>query len=145
MFHSFLDCSSSAHAWDAFQFAHASFRLYCVRNNQALPASSHKASGKLGPRLLGDPATIDVPPPEVDAGEDEEGSLGILPAIKIYDDDVGIRFLVCGEACTLVRRKTYLFSCVCAPAIHVCICLVVAYIIASGLTFLFYFFRIHAY
>ncbi|WJZ94212.1 hypothetical protein VitviT2T_013089 [Vitis vinifera] len=93
--------SSSTHTWDAFQLAYASFRLYCVRNNHVLPANSHKVSGKLGPRLLGDPATIDVPPPEVDAGEDEEGSLGTLPAIKIYDDDVGIRFLVCGEPCML--------------------------------------------
>ena len=98
----------------------------------------------MGPRLLGDPATIDVPPPEVDAGEDEEGSLGTLPAIKIYDDDVGIKFLVCGEPCALVRRKEYLFSCVCAPATHVYICLFVSYIIAFGLIF-FYFFRIHAY
>uniref|UniRef100_A0A2N9FUV4 ARID domain-containing protein n=1 Tax=Fagus sylvatica TaxID=28930 RepID=A0A2N9FUV4_FAGSY len=61
--------SSSTHTWDAFQLAHASFRLYC-------------------------------------AEEDDESSLGTLPAIKIHDDDVSLRFLVCGvpsslDACLL--------------------------------------------
>lgn len=141
----FLDCSSSTHTWDAFQLAQASFRLHCVRNNHVLSANSHKVSGKLGPRLLGDPAIIDVPPPEVDAVEDEEGSLGTLPAIKIYDDDVGIRFLVCGEPCTLVCWNESLFSYVCTPAIHLCIICLFISCIADTLIILFYFFRILAY
>ncbi|KAF8388676.1 hypothetical protein HHK36_025356 [Tetracentron sinense] len=93
--------SSCSHTWDAFQLAHASFRLYCLRNNHVLPSNSHKVSGKLGPHLLGDPPKINIVPPEIDAGEEEESSPGSLPAIKIYDDDVWMRFLVCGVPCTL--------------------------------------------
>ena len=44
---------------------------------------------------------IDVAPAEVD-GQEEESSSGTLSAIKIYDDDVTMRFLVCGVPCTLV-------------------------------------------
>ncbi|MCD9645402.1 hypothetical protein HAX54_034280 [Datura stramonium] len=47
--------SSTCHVWDAFQLAHASFRLYCVQNNLVLPEMSQKAGGDLGPHLLGDP------------------------------------------------------------------------------------------
>uniref|UniRef100_A0A5B6Z6T6 ARID domain-containing protein n=2 Tax=Davidia involucrata TaxID=16924 RepID=A0A5B6Z6T6_DAVIN len=93
--------SSSSHTWDAFQLAHASFRLYCVQNNLVLPANSQKVNGKLGPRLLGDPPKINIAPPEIGAGDDEESSSDTLPAIKIYDDDVNMRFLVCGVTCTL--------------------------------------------
>ncbi|OVA13018.1 ARID/BRIGHT DNA-binding domain [Macleaya cordata] len=102
--------SSCSHTWDAFQLAHASFRLYCVRNNHVLPANSQKNSGKLGPRLLGDPPKITIAPLDNGAGEEEdeeegegegEDPSGSLPAIKIYDDDVSMRFLVCGVPCTL--------------------------------------------
>lgn len=94
--------SSSSHTWDAFQLAHASFRLYCERNNLVLPGNNQKYNGKLGPRLFGDQPKIDVPPPEIGEEEDDEESpSGDLPAIKIYDDDVNMRFLVCGVACTL--------------------------------------------
>ncbi|XP_047257050.1 AT-rich interactive domain-containing protein 4 isoform X4 [Capsicum annuum] len=92
--------SSSCHVWDAFNLAHASFRLYCVRNNLVLPEMSQKASGNLGPHLLGDPPVIDVPPPEAGA-EDEESNSDALPAIRIYDDDVNMRFLICGLPCSL--------------------------------------------
>ncbi|KAK9275209.1 hypothetical protein L1049_022471 [Liquidambar formosana] len=92
--------SSCSHTWDAFQLAHASFRLYCVRNNNVLPSNNQNVSGKLGPRLLGDPPKINIVPPEVDV-EEEESPSGTLPAIKIYDDDVSMRFLVCGVPCTL--------------------------------------------
>lgn len=97
----FLDCSSSTHTWDAFQLAYASFRLYCVQNN-VVPANIDKPSAELGPCLLGDHLKISVDPPEADMEEDEEGALGTLPAIKIHDDDVSLRFLVCGEPSTLV-------------------------------------------
>ncbi|XP_010274972.1 PREDICTED: AT-rich interactive domain-containing protein 4-like isoform X4 [Nelumbo nucifera] len=94
--------SSCSHTWDAFQLAHASFRLYCVRNNHVLPTNSHKVSSKVGPRLLGEPPKINIAPPEKEAEEeDEEGSSGSLLAIKVYGDDVNIRFLVCGVPCTL--------------------------------------------
>ena len=56
---------------------------------------------KLGPHLLGEPPKINVPPPEAVTGEDEESSSS-LPAIKIYDDDINLRFLVCGDARSLV-------------------------------------------
>ncbi|WCJ42879.1 ARID/BRIGHT DNA-binding domain-containing protein [Euphorbia peplus] len=91
--------SSSCHTCDAFQLAHASFRLYCVRNNNQLSSNSHKISGKPGPRLLGDVPKIDITMPEAEV-EDEESSSGALPAIKIYDDDVTMRFLVCGLPCS---------------------------------------------
>ncbi|PON78291.1 ARID DNA-binding domain containing protein [Trema orientale] len=93
--------SSSTHTWDAFQLADASFRLYCIRNNHVLPAKGHKISGELGPCLLGDSLKINVDPPAAEAEEDEDGSLDTLPAIKIHDDDVSLRFLVCGVPCTL--------------------------------------------
>ncbi|KAF0911332.1 hypothetical protein E2562_008221 [Oryza meyeriana var. granulata] len=80
--------SSVSHTWDAFQLAHASFRLYCVRNN-------HVQSVKLGPRLLGDAPKINITPPENEMAE-EEGSSEVFPAIKIYDDDINMKFLLCG-------------------------------------------------
>lgn len=106
-----MDCSSSTHTWDAFQLAYASFRLYCVENSHAIPANRHKSSSaELGPCLLGDRLKINVDPPEADVEEDEEGSLGTLPAIKIHDDDVILRFLVCGEPSTLVSPTVPLFT-----------------------------------
>ncbi|KAF4368872.1 hypothetical protein F8388_021484 [Cannabis sativa] len=96
-----LHCSSSTHTWDAFQLADASFRLYCLRNNHVLPAKGHKISGELGPCLLGECLKINVDPPAAEAEEDEDGSLDAVPAIKIHDDDVSLRFLVCGVPCAL--------------------------------------------
>ncbi|XP_057505146.1 AT-rich interactive domain-containing protein 4-like [Actinidia eriantha] len=93
--------SSSSHTWDAFQLAHASFRLFCVRNNLVLPANSQKSNDKLGPHLLGEPPKINVTPPEIVTGEDDESSPDGLPAINIYDDEVSMKFLVCGVPCTL--------------------------------------------
>ncbi|KAI3935868.1 hypothetical protein MKW92_053226 [Papaver armeniacum] len=87
--------SSCSHTWDAFQLAHASFRLYCGRNNQVLPANNQNNSGKLGPRLLGDP------PRSLEEEDEEREGEDSLPAIKIYDDEVNVRFLVCGLPCTL--------------------------------------------
>ncbi|KAI4355366.1 hypothetical protein L6164_004147 [Bauhinia variegata] len=87
--------SSSTHTWDAFHLARASFQLYCVRNNHALPAESHDASNEMGPHLLGNCLKVNVEPPEICA-DDEESSLDSLPAIKIHDDEVSLRFLVCG-------------------------------------------------
>ncbi|KAG5538031.1 hypothetical protein RHGRI_025202 [Rhododendron griersonianum] len=92
--------SSSSHTWDAFQLAHASFRLYCIRNNLVLPANSQKSNDNLGPHLLGEPPKINVTPPELAAGDDEEGSPDAA-AVNIYDDDVSMKFLVCGVACSL--------------------------------------------
>ncbi|XVE53795.1 hypothetical protein DITRI_Ditri03aG0030800 [Diplodiscus trichospermus] len=92
--------SSCSHTWDAFQLAHASFRLYCVRNNNIVSSNSQKQSAKPEPLLLGEPPKIDVTQPEIDVQE-EEGSPENLPAIKIYDDDVTMMFLVCGSPCVL--------------------------------------------
>ncbi|CAO2211118.1 unnamed protein product [Urochloa humidicola] len=85
--------SSCSHTWDAFQLAHASFRLYCVRNK-------YVQSVKLGPRLLGDAPKINTIPGENEADE-EEGCSEAFLAIKIYDEDVNMKFLVCGVPCTL--------------------------------------------
>ncbi|KAL3511568.1 hypothetical protein ACH5RR_024285 [Cinchona calisaya] len=76
-------------------------RLLGVRNNYILANNSQKVNGKLGPHLLREPPKINMPPPEAVTSEDEEGSCGSLPAIKIYDDEINIRFLVCGEARSL--------------------------------------------
>ncbi|XP_047341293.1 AT-rich interactive domain-containing protein 4-like [Impatiens glandulifera] len=99
--------SSSSHTWDAFHVAEASFRLYCLRDDLGLPSNNPEIKGKLGPSLLGEPPKIDVPPPEIGVEDDEEGSSDDLPAIKIYDDDVHVRLLVCGEPSTL---DDYLFD-----------------------------------
>ncbi|KAG9457600.1 hypothetical protein H6P81_002108 [Aristolochia fimbriata] len=93
--------SSCSHTWDAFQLAHASFRLYCVRNNQVSPSKSQKAGSKPGPRLLGEPPKINITVPEKVIDEEDEDSPAGLPAIKIYDDEMNMRFLVCGAQCTL--------------------------------------------
>ena len=92
-------CSSCSHTWDAFQLAHASFRLYCVRNN-------YVQSVKLGPRLLGDAPKINIIPAENDVDK-EEGCSEAFLAIKIYDEDVNMKFLVCGVPCTLVSFYIY--------------------------------------
>ncbi|XP_021894369.1 AT-rich interactive domain-containing protein 4 [Carica papaya] len=96
--------SSCSHTWDGFQLADASFRMYCVRNNTVLTS---KVSGKSGPRLLGEPPKIDVVLPEVDAQE-EENSPETLPSIKIYDEDVNMRFLICGLPCA---QDAFLLGC----------------------------------
>lgn len=97
-----MNFSSSTHAWDAFQLAYASFRLYCVQNNHVLPSKGHEISDEQGPCLLGDRLKINVDPPAADVEDDEDGSLDTLPAIKIHDDDLSLRFLVCGVPSALV-------------------------------------------
>lgn len=75
---------------------------------------SQRDSDNMGPHLLGDPPNIDVPPPEVGPEDDEESNSDALPAIKIYDDDVTMRFLVCGLPCSLVWDSfhvLFLFGC----------------------------------
>lgn len=94
-------CSSCSHAWDAFQLADASFRLYCENNNDILPANSEKLSYKQRPQILGDPPKIDIVLPEATTQGEEESPENV-PEIKIYDDDVTMRFLVCGVPCALV-------------------------------------------
>ncbi|KAI4991794.1 hypothetical protein ZWY2020_040180 [Hordeum vulgare] len=69
--------------------AHAAFRLYCVRNN-------HVQSVKLGPRLLGDAPKVNVFIPENEMAEEDGSSSEVSPAIKIYDDDINMKFLLCG-------------------------------------------------
>lgn len=93
--------SSSTHTWDAFHLALASFELYCVQNNQVLPFESHDASSDIGPHLIGNCLKINVDPPEV-CEDDEESSSGSLPAIKIHDDEVNLRFLICGAPSSVV-------------------------------------------
>jgi len=95
-------CSSSTHTWDAFHLARASFELYCVQNNQVLPSDSDDASSEMGPHLLGDCLKINVDPPEIDEEDDDESSSGSLPAIKIHEDEVNLRFLICGAPSTVV-------------------------------------------
>lgn len=97
-------CSSSTHTWDAFHLARASFELYCVKNNQVLPTDNNDAISDMGPHLLGDCLIINVDPPEMgeDDDDDEESSSGSLPAIKIHDDEVNLRFLICGAPTIVV-------------------------------------------
>ncbi|OIV97332.1 hypothetical protein TanjilG_07084 [Lupinus angustifolius] len=91
--------STSSHTWDAFQLALASFKLYCVQNN-VLPSNSQKSGDKLEPQILGDPPSIDISPSEADMKEEEEGLPETISSVKIYDDNVNMRFLVCGVPCT---------------------------------------------
>ncbi|KAG5021631.1 hypothetical protein JHK85_017973 [Glycine max] len=93
--------SSSTHTWDAFHLARASFELYCVQNNQVLPSDSDDANSEMGPHLLGDRLKINVDPPEIDEEDDDESSPGSLPAIKIHEDEVNLRFLICGAPSTV--------------------------------------------
>ena len=104
-----LFCSSSTHTWDAFHLARASFEFYCVQNNQVLLADSHDADSEMGPHLLGNCLKINVEPPEVAEEDDEESASGSLPAIKIHDDEVNLRFLVCGAPSTVVSFCGILF------------------------------------
>ncbi|CAH8361983.1 unnamed protein product [Eruca vesicaria subsp. sativa] len=93
--------SSCSDAWDAFQVAEASFRLYCTSNSAILSFDNNrKMSYEMGPYLLGDPPKIDVVSPGADELE-EENSLESLPSIKIYDEDVTVKFLLCGPQCRL--------------------------------------------
>ncbi|THU53182.1 hypothetical protein C4D60_Mb10t11690 [Musa balbisiana] len=93
--------SSCSHAWDAFQLAHASFRLYCVRNNYVMPANRQKDNGELGPHLLGSAPQINILIPDRVQEDGEEILSDALPVTKIYDDDVDMRLLVCGVPCTV--------------------------------------------
>ncbi|XP_057743524.1 AT-rich interactive domain-containing protein 4-like [Arachis stenosperma] len=90
--------SSSTHTWDAFHLARASFEFYCVQNNHVLPTDSNDADSEMGPHLMGDCLKINIDPPEVaeEDDDDDENSSGDLPAIKIHDDEVNLRFLICG-------------------------------------------------
>lgn len=103
MFHVFnvIDCSSSTHTWDAFHLARASFEFYCVQNNQVLSGEKHDSSENIGPHLLGDYLQINIDPPEV-CEDDEDSPSGSLPAIKIHDDEVNLRFLICGSPSIVV-------------------------------------------
>ncbi|XP_078429531.1 ARID/BRIGHT DNA-binding domain-containing protein isoform X2 [Wolffia australiana] len=96
--------SSSCHAWDAFQVAHASLQLYC-----------QKLGSKNEPCLLGDAPKIPVIVPdkykEEEEEEQEEGSSETLPTIKVYDDEIDVGFLVCGFPRTLVSTQFFHDAC----------------------------------
>ncbi|XP_022848080.1 AT-rich interactive domain-containing protein 4-like isoform X2 [Olea europaea var. sylvestris] len=96
-----LSCSSYCHTCDVFQLAHASFRLHCIQSNLVLHDNTLEVNDKLGPNLLGEPPNISVTLPEMGPEDDEERASGDLPAVKIYDDDINMRFLVCGVASSL--------------------------------------------
>ncbi|XP_021761880.1 AT-rich interactive domain-containing protein 4-like [Chenopodium quinoa] len=101
--------STPCHTWDAFQLAHASFSLYCIRNNAVVPRNSQMAGCNLGgPSLLGEAPIVEVALPEADDGDEEDGSGSNLSAVKIHDDEVSVRFLICGVACSL---DAYLLGC----------------------------------
>uniref|UniRef100_A0A0E0ICS0 Uncharacterized protein n=1 Tax=Oryza nivara TaxID=4536 RepID=A0A0E0ICS0_ORYNI len=84
--------SSCSHAWDAFQLAYTSFEQYCVRNNEVQRLM-------LGPHLLGDAPRIYITPPGNKMAEEEDTS-EYFPDIKIYDEDVHLKLLICGAHCT---------------------------------------------
>ncbi|XP_020583265.1 AT-rich interactive domain-containing protein 4-like isoform X2 [Phalaenopsis equestris] len=88
------------HAWDAFQFAHASFRLYCSKTKSILPSSCLQIERKFCPCFIGDAPKIHVNPHEKST-YDGESSASSLPNIKIHDEYVNVKFLVCGMPCIL--------------------------------------------
>ncbi|XP_030467799.1 AT-rich interactive domain-containing protein 4-like [Syzygium oleosum] len=87
--------SSRAHAWDSFQLAHASTSFCCLQRRSVSSDDMTQASSDLGLDLLGIPPEIDVSYPEEDIAE-ERDDLSFLPAVKIHDEDVSLRFLICG-------------------------------------------------
>ncbi|XP_021717398.1 AT-rich interactive domain-containing protein 4-like isoform X2 [Chenopodium quinoa] len=102
--------STPCHTWDAFQLAHASFSLYCIRNNVVVPRNSQMAGCNLGggASLLGEAPIVEVALTEANDGDEEDGSGSNLSTVKIHDDEVSVRFLVCGVACSL---DAYLLGC----------------------------------
>jgi hypothetical protein len=58
-------------------------------------------SVKFVPRLLGNSSKVNIILPQNEVGE-EEGCFKTFPDIKVYDDDVNMKFLVWGVTCTLV-------------------------------------------
>jgi hypothetical protein len=58
-------------------------------------------SVKFVPRVLGNAPKLNIILPENEVAE-EEGCSETFPAIKVYDGDVNMKFLVCGVSCTLV-------------------------------------------
>lgn len=94
-------------------------------------SNNHKSNGKPGPRLLGEPPKINIIPLEKDLGGEEEDSTDALPAVKIHDDDVNMRFLVCGVPCTLVSWPLYIWLMVFDdPSVPVSPSLCLTYILA---------------
>ncbi|KAJ4801791.1 AT-rich interactive domain-containing protein 4 [Rhynchospora pubera] len=101
-----LSCvqSSLSHTWDAFQLANASFRLYCTKSNRtSRETDGQRVHIRLGPRLLGVAPKIPISTPETSKAEaeeeEEQDSSETSPVIKIYEEDVDIRLLICGLQC----------------------------------------------
>ncbi|KAI4386909.1 hypothetical protein MLD38_004786 [Melastoma candidum] len=89
--------SSVTHAWDAFQFVHASFKLFCQRKTFVFPHAKAEAPIDLGLQLLGSPPTEkDISPIDVNDSEDQESA----PSVTIHDDDVKSKLLICGSPCS---------------------------------------------
>lgn len=95
---------------------------------------------EMGPCLLGDPPKIDVVSPGADELE-EENSLESLPSIKIYDEDVTVRFLLCGPPCTLVGAVDLLAHFMMLACLSKC----TYFVMLSSVPKLFCYFRIHFY
>jgi len=96
--------SSRNHPWDTFQLGHASFRLYYARYNIGSKINSQNMNGNLqfaGPCFLGNVPKIIIPPPENILSKEGADQSNDLLAIKIYDDDVEVKFLICGPPCPL--------------------------------------------
>lgn len=84
--------------------------MYCLGNNLVFPNSSHEeVSEDRGPHLLGERLKINIEPLEKEAADDEESSSEI-PSVSILDNDVEMRFLVCGEPGSLVSKNEDLLS-----------------------------------
>ena len=66
-----------------------------------LPKNDDMSGDKLGPSLLGEAPSIDVVLP-VAEDEEDKSSEANLSAVKIHDDYVNVRFLICGVTCSLV-------------------------------------------
>jgi hypothetical protein len=62
----------------------------------------------LGPHLLGDAPRIYITPPGNEIAEEEDTS-EYFPDIKIYDEDVNLKLLICGAHCTLVSLSDHAY------------------------------------
>lgn len=70
---------------------------------EQLPFKGQNLCGKPGPRLLCESPKVNVSFPEKDMGE-EEGALDSLASVKVFGEDVTMRFPICGISCTLVSQ-----------------------------------------
>eukprot|EP00249_Psilotum_nudum_P022396 c28503_g1_i1 orf=565-3126(+) len=93
--------SSAIEIWSAFQLANASFKLHCGQLKIQGAAQGQQRDSSTGPAILGEPPSNLIEPPKAVDSEEEDSSPTSSPAIKIYDNETELPFLVCTEPYSL--------------------------------------------